>query len=86
MNCTLLLTLQAQVFDSGFLIPLPELPRDQSAAVTFAVFSVALWFCPCSFYFVLYCPLFRVEPICFVTFFRTIKIHHHQPSLSILFF
>jgi len=26
------------------------------------------------FYLILRCPLFRVEPICFVMFFRTIKI------------
>ena len=46
-----------------------------------------VWFCGFAlvlFYFVLYlyCPLFRVEPICFVMFFRTIKIHHHQCEVA----
>jgi hypothetical protein len=36
-------------------------------------------FCgPSCVYFVLSCPPIRVEPICCVMFFRTIKIHHHQ--------
>jgi len=35
------------------------------------------------FYLILRCPLFRVEPICFVMFFRTIKIPARLRTIKI---
>ena len=69
MNCTFLLTLTG--LRQRLPDPLPELPRDQRCLALFCGFAFVV------FYFVFSCPPIRVDPVCFVMFFRTIKIHHH---------